>query len=87
MHDEQNGKNVKGELFINEQISIGHVWSSLMKTSAIVSLFGTLAVALISGAYLVQTSRVQMEQTKVSISATSSLSILNQQAERMAPFF
>lgn len=87
MHDEQNGKNVKGELFINEQISIGHVWSSLMKTSAIVSLFGTLAVALISGAYLVQTSRIQMEQTKVSISATSSLSILNQQAERMAPFF
>ncbi|WP_040065001.1 hypothetical protein [Pseudomonas batumici] len=54
---------------------------------AVIALVGTIAVALLSRYTLIQTSKLQMQQARLSVNATSSLALLSQQAEKAAAFF
>jgi len=54
---------------------------------AILALVGTVAVSIVNWFALIKTSKLQMEQARLSVSAASSLALMTQQAERAAAFF
>ena len=51
------------------------------------ALLGAVAGASIAGYFSYKSAKVQLEQAKLSVSATSALAILNQQGDRAGPFF
>ncbi|MBA1243420.1 hypothetical protein [Pseudomonas japonica] len=54
---------------------------------AVSGIAGTAAGSLVAGYFSHSNAKIQLEQAKLSIAATSSLAMLNQLAERVAPFF
>ncbi|WP_448651807.1 hypothetical protein ACSHWC_29095 [Pseudomonas fluorescens] len=55
--------------------------------ASVAALIGTITVAVVSGRFLIQSSKLQMQQARLSVNAASSLALLSQQAEKSAAFF